>query len=93
MVEGAAFSELAFAGGLPVLAWLSLVVRVNCAKSGLSEVLWEWLMTKKVYRVFWYLHHLAVSALLGHEQIGSIKQVGNLPGRGSACTFESYTSA
>jgi len=41
VVEGAAISELALTGGLPVLAWLSLVVRVNCTKSGLSKMLWE----------------------------------------------------
>jgi hypothetical protein len=41
VVERAAISELALSCGLPVLAWLSLVVRVNCAKSGLSKMLWK----------------------------------------------------
>jgi hypothetical protein len=41
VVEGAAFAEWALAFLLHVFACLSLVVGVNCTKSGLSEVLWK----------------------------------------------------
>jgi hypothetical protein len=43
VVERATFSKFALTGGLPVLAWLSFVVRVNGSKSSLAEMLWEWL--------------------------------------------------
>jgi len=39
--ERATITELAFSLGNEVLAWLSLVVRVNCSKSSLSKVLGE----------------------------------------------------
>jgi hypothetical protein len=43
VVEGAAFAEWALAFLLHVFACLSLVVGVNCTKSGLSKVLWKWI--------------------------------------------------
>lgn len=44
VVEGAAITELAFSVIEEVLARHGLVVGVNGAESGLSEVLWEWLL-------------------------------------------------
>ena len=43
MVEGAALSELALTFAEEVLAWLSLVVRVDGTESCLTEVLGKWL--------------------------------------------------
>ena len=46
VVERAAFTELALTFIEEVLAWLSLVVGVNCTKCCLTEVLGKWLKTK-----------------------------------------------
>lgn len=43
VVERASLTELALTFAEEVLAWLSLVVGVDGSKSGLAEVLWEWL--------------------------------------------------
>jgi hypothetical protein len=46
VVERASLTELALTFAEEVLAWLSLVVGVDCSKSGLTEVLWKWLKSK-----------------------------------------------
>ena len=43
VVERASLTKLALTFAEEVLAWLSLVVGVNCSKSSLAKVLWEWL--------------------------------------------------
>ena len=46
MEEGAALTILAFSSSSKDFTFLSLVVGVDSTKSSLSEVLWEWLLTK-----------------------------------------------
>ena len=58
VIEGASVSELALAVLQHVLAGLSLIVRVNCAKGSLTKVLWKWIIW--LSKFLWSMCKLAV---------------------------------